>query len=529
MKRIHTLTTLFLLGFVGVFGIPGASHAQSFAYNNKLQRELGLTQTYCNNLKPKMAYLQTKVSRANTVLNITRRVSNATDKIEKRLKANIDVMFPLTFVPKVGKLIKTIRKGVQLVHRKVKPVNRTLKKADKAIEPYRKPLPSISRALQYSQRGFKMTCQFAAIYAKANKKVADCLRRLQPGALKTKLVAKLESQAKTILPILQKINKVLKTVDDATNATDRALQYPASLYPGFLKFERGFRPIELALNYSHYPIKYLNIALKTKITIVVPKKFKVKIKVKFDPLKPDLPKFKIGFRTRKLRVSFTIRQILNGIEGPFKYLEKQFMKLALKKLGPISAQFRKLKSMFDKLQIPGVTAYMGKIKKLKLDLKQLALFSKTLLVNLPQINVRMGYTVRDMARMLGRIRCAECRGSSYLTSSGTCKRCTGNTYATYYATTCRPCPKGTHQVDHYRCVKRVASCLTHPRFLQSITQMKRTFSHTIKKTCGITWTVRKHCVIQVLWKYSPVLTRNLGCNIQGGYASFFRTLMKKNF
>ena len=83
-------------------------------------------------------YVQTKVSRANSVLNITRRVSNATNKIEQRLKANIDVMLPLTFIPKVGKLVKVIRKGVQIVHRKIKPVNRTLKKADKTIAPYRK-------------------------------------------------------------------------------------------------------------------------------------------------------------------------------------------------------------------------------------------------------------------------------------------------------------------------------------------------------------------------------------------------------
>lgn len=530
MKRIVHGLTMAVVGLAISLAQSGMASAQSLPYNTQLQRELTLTSKYCSGLQPKIDYVQTKVSRANSVLNITRRVSNATNKIEQRLKANIDVMLPLTFIPKVGKLVKVIRKGVQIVHRKIKPVNRTLKKADKTIAPYRKPLPSVQRALGYSKKGLRATCKFAALYLKANRTVTNCVRRLQPGSLKNSLARKLEVQAKAFLPPLKKLNKTLKAVDDATNKTNKALHYPASLYPGVLKFERGFRPIELAINYTHYPIKYLNIVLKKKITIVVPKKFKVRIKVKFDPRKPDLPKFRVGFRTRKLNVTFTVRQILNGIEGPFKYLEGQFMKLAMKKLGPLSVKLRKLKSMYNKLQIPGVSGYLAKLKRLRADLKMLPLLSKVLLANLPQFNVGLSLSIRTMWATVYSVRCVVCRGSSYLTKAGKCQQCKGNTYAQYGATSCRPCPKGTFQVDHFRCVKKVANCLTHPKFVQEIMKMKRMFHATLQSQCRTSsfgTFNRSSCTARVLWRYSPILKRNLSCNIKGGYPAFLNMFQKK--
>ena len=536
----HTLRTMILSSLLIVIGVVlhvAVADAQSFPQNDNLQRELAMTAIYCKRLKPKLTYVQTKVNRANYVLSMTKRISDTTDKMEQRLKANIDVLLPFTFIPNVGKITKPIRRGLKVVHKRLKPINRTMKKAEKTIAPYRKPLPKVSRALGWSQKGFRMTCQMAAAWLKSSLKVETCLRRLQSGALKTKLVRKFEAQAKHAAPIIAKVNRVLKAVDETTNTANRVLRYPAFLYPEFVKFNRAFRPIELMLNYTHYPIKYLRIALRSKITITVPKKFKVRFRVKFNPLKPRLPKFRLGFVTKKIKVSFTVRQILDGIDGPFKYLEKQFMKLALKKLGPVSVQLRKLKGMMDGIRIPGWSGFATKLRRIQIEVRKIKLFSTRLLIHLSKLNLSLGYTLRNYAFMIRTIRCYRCRGASYLTASGSCKSCRGNTYAKYGATSCRVCPRGTFQVGHYRCVKKVVNCLTHPKFPYYIRMMKQSFRSLLFKQCrysafrwGKSWLrggMSVRCAAGILWHYSPQIPRSLGCRMKGGYSAFVRLVMKK--
>ena len=278
-------------------------------------------------------------------LAIPKRVSDDLTTLDRLLENTHDGLSVAMLIPQVRTVAKKMRWAVEQLKKKVHPVRVNANNVDKKIAPLRKKVRQLQDLVGQMITRVNQMDKFTSQNRKTVKGTEACITTQPAGPVKADLRKALEAFARAENPPVVALNKTLSV---ALVQVDKAVGHAAAI-------QKVTRPLDGVSAAIHRVMSQLNGINKAMAPIrsALRQKIKVPYSIKVKVRKFKFPKFWETFKIETKNFTFTIEQIINGINLGIKKVEDLLMKGAMKVLGPL---LRPLDNALKKikLDIPGL-------------------------------------------------------------------------------------------------------------------------------------------------------------------------------
>jgi len=278
-------------------------------------------------------------------LAISKRVSDDLTTLDQLLENTHDSLSVAMLTPQLRTPAKYTRRAVEQLKKRVHPVRIKANNVDKKIEPLRKKVSQLQDLVGQMITRLERMGALTNLNLETVKGTQACINAQPDGPAKDDLRKALETFARAENPPVAALNTALSAV---LGEVDKALGQAAALQA----VTRSLDGVSTAIHRVMSQLSNINTvmgpirsALRQRITVP----YSIKVKVR----KFKFPKFWETFEIQTKNFTFTIEQIINGVNVGIKKIEDLLMQGAMKVLGPL---LRPLDNALKKitLDIPGL-------------------------------------------------------------------------------------------------------------------------------------------------------------------------------
>lgn len=348
-----------------------------------LLRDLVTTQKDIDALLPKITQLDTTIQNTINISNVSKDISENLSTLDDSLNATKAVLLAFSALPVVGSACSTAKTVVSTLQNSVHPVRVKANQFEAKVKPVRDKLQSLQEKVDKLIKTLKTLKTTANQMHDAVDSVNQCvISKDNPNNLRQPLdsfstsvdagVQELNSVLESTIQLSEKIASVLKQLEDTLS---------------FIKtIGDDVNAVMNKLDVLNQMLKPINSALNHKIYITYSYKVKVKSSNWYKPWE---------WSWKKQSFSFTVQEIIDGIDTGFDELNDQFMKLAKEALDSINVDFPKLPSIpglnqlnkkFDDLMTP-LTQVIGQINSFETQVDNIFERMQALEVSLSKFDV----------------------------------------------------------------------------------------------------------------------------------------------
>lgn len=293
-----------------------------------LLNNLEYTESDLSSLEAKVTKVQDLVINSVDTLNVFKTINTDLKTLDDTIKLVSTVLTTFTTLPVVGGGVSITKKSLDTIDSLVHPIRDLSDKAEKAILPVRDTLKKVQTKIKSLQDEIiKSSAYTTDIYNSIN----------------TVNVCAIDNQSSTIIDLLDEfstslnrpvalLNKSLYTCKVASSVIETKIQkLDDSMYCA-IKVSKEINNVMVILNNIKHSLYPINGALNKKISV----SYGVKVKV------PETKKkwYKVvsfwTWKTETQNFSFTVKQIIDGINTGISFVQDQLMKgaeNALKEIG----------------------------------------------------------------------------------------------------------------------------------------------------------------------------------------------------
>ncbi len=257
-------------------------------------------------------------------------------------------------IPQVRTPAKYTRQAVAQLKQRVHPVRIKANNVDKKIEPFRQKVSQLQDLVGQMITRVEWMETLSNLNRETVKGTEACINAQPDRPVKDDLRKALESFARAENPPVSALNTTLSAI---LGEVDKAAGHAAALQAVTRSLDgisAAIYRVMSQLNVINTMMEPIRSALRRKITVP----YSIKVKVR----KFEFPKFWETFEIQTQNFTFTIEQIINGVNVGIKKVEDLLMQGAMKVLGPV---LRPLDNALKKisLDIPGLAQVEGQLSQ----------------------------------------------------------------------------------------------------------------------------------------------------------------------
>jgi chromosome segregation ATPase len=348
-----------------------------------LLRDLVTTQKDIDVLLPKITQLDTTLQNTINISNVSKDISENLSTLDDSLNATKAVLLAFSALPVVGSACSTAKTVVSTLQNSVHPVRVKANQFEAKVKPVRDKLQSLQEKVDKLIKTLKTLKKTVKQMYDAVDSVNQCvISKDNPDDLRQPL----DSFSAGVDAGVQELNRVLEATIQLSEKIASVLKQLEETLSFVKSVGDDINAAMNKLDVLNQMLKPINSALNHKISITYSFKVKVNSSNWYAPW---------DWQWKKQNFSFTVQQIIDGINTGFDEVNDQFMKLAKETLDSINVDFPKLPSIpglnqlnkkFDELMTP-LTQVIGQIDSFEKQVDQVFERMQALEVSLSKFNV----------------------------------------------------------------------------------------------------------------------------------------------
>lgn len=337
--------------------IAATAQPTNAGITDTLLRDLLTTQNDLDVLLQKITQLDTPLQNTINISNVSKDISENLSTLDDSLNATKAVLLAFSALPVVGSACSTAKTVVSTLRDAVHPVRIKANQFEAKVKPVRDKLQSLQEKVDKLIKTLTTIQTTSKQMHDAVDSVNQCvIGKNNPGNLRQPL----DSFSTGVDTGVQELNRVLEATIQLSDKITSVLKQLEDTLSFIKSVGSDINAVMNKLDVLNQMLKPINSALNHKISITYSYKVKVNSGNWYKPWE---------WQWKKQNFSFTVQQIIDGIDTGFDELNDQFMKLAKEALDSVNVDFPKLPSIpglnqlnkkFDDLMTP-LTQVIGQI------------------------------------------------------------------------------------------------------------------------------------------------------------------------
>lgn len=398
MKRIHCWKRIWIAILVWsiLVWIPNTHvFAHSMPQTDLLQTRLAMTQSELSFLQSRLERVKDTTGKILQALHTVRNTSDKLNRLNQQMTAINTILLGLQAVPYAGPILGRIRTVLLKVKKQVHTAAGKIKTFNNKITPTRRTLDKRQKDLEQLIQIIAKMHQYAEDNARYIQQIKVCTSSIRDTHIRQTTQSQVERLCQIENPSIHKLNTALRSIRRPIQDIERTLSSLESTCTAFRPLLSGLSPLSNTLNQLNVVFSQLSAVLGKRIRVpykfVVRMPFRVRVRVRVRSWRRWRMRWRWKTRWKnvmKVRYyTFSVHQILNGVNSGVDLVNRQMMTLAKKALHPILNQLDiqiptvpGLARLIDKLDtvLPSLTSLPSDIEALHTALEKIQKTQKTL-------------------------------------------------------------------------------------------------------------------------------------------------------
>ena len=350
---------------------------------DRLLKDLATTRSESTRLRDRQETVATALKTGAKILGLPKKHHPKLETLCKTLSTMDDVLGGAQILPKVGTVARKVKERLEPGQKKVCAMARKVGTLKKRMEPVRMTTDVLAKLVAKERAALAALADGAEKGRAGLEKARATARGLPAGKTHDAACTCLDRFSGAWIEPDEKLNAALKKANAELDELEKRLKDLAPVFAPFEELGPILSDIEGLLGPIEGVVLKLGKILDQKITIGFPVSVKMPIKVKiktkewYNPLKWrwkiswKITGYKDVLQTKNF--SFTVRQILKGIDTGFSKLNKLFLDKVMKLVDPILKPLENLLGPLKDLArlLDRLSAIEIKLKTIELKLKKI--------------------------------------------------------------------------------------------------------------------------------------------------------------
>jgi prefoldin subunit 5 len=284
----------------------------------KLLNGLCNTERNICSLEDDVSDVQKVVTHSIDVLMTSKTINADLVDLDETIKLVSTILTPFTAIPIVGGGISITKKSLDTIDRVINPIRVQSDKVEKIIKPIRDSLKKVQSKIQIIQNGLKTSANYTTKIHDKVSNVNDCAIKNESSSVMDLLdgfSTPLNNPIDILNKTISECTKTCDTIEQKLNAVDKSMKTVVKVSH---EIEKGMN-ILVQIKNALSPVKS---ALNKKIST----SYGVKVKVKATKKKWYKVVSFWTWKTETQNFTFTVQQIINGINTGISFVQDALMK-----------------------------------------------------------------------------------------------------------------------------------------------------------------------------------------------------------